>query len=40
MEIMLSHIDISMANDTLNCREIHTQCLQLRYIGMAATVRR
>ena len=40
MEVMLGHIDIGMANDTLNCRKVNAQGLQLRYVGMAATVRR
>ena len=40
MEIMLSHLGIGVAYDTLDGRDIHAQCLHLRHIGVAATVRR
>ena len=35
MEIMLSHIDIGVANNTLNCRKVNTQGLHLADIGMS-----
>ena len=40
MEIMLSHLGIGVAYDTLNGLDIHAQCLHLRHIGVAAAVRR
>ena len=40
MEIMLSHLGISMAYDALDGLDIHAQRLHLRHIGVAAAVRR
>ncbi len=40
MEIMLSHFGIGMAYDALDGLNIHAQRLHLRYIGVAAAVRR
>ena len=40
MEIMLSHFGIGMAYDALDGLDIHAQRLHLRYIGVAAAVRR
>ena len=40
MEIMLSHLGISMAYDALDGLDVHAQCLHLRHIGVAAAVRR
>ena len=40
MEIMLSHLGISMAYDALDGLNIHAQRLHLRHIGVAAAVRR
>ena len=39
MEIMLSHLGISMAYDALDGLDVHAQCLHLRHIGVAAAVR-
>ena len=38
MEIMLSHLGIGVAYDTLDGLDIHAQCLHLRHIGVAAAV--
>ncbi len=40
MEIMLSHLGVGMAYDTLDGLNIHAQRLHLRHIGVAAAVRR
>ena len=40
MEIMLSHLGISMTYDALDGLDIHAQRLHLRHIGVAAAVRR
>ena len=40
MEIMLSHLGISMTYDALDGLDIHAQRLHLRHIGVAATVGR
>ena len=40
MEIMLSHLGVGMAYDALDGLDIHAQRLHLRYIGVAAAVRR
>ena len=39
MQIMLSHIDICMANDALNRLDVHAQGLHLRNISMSAAMR-
>ena len=39
MEIMLSHLGISMVYDALDGLDVHAQCLHLRHIGVAAAVR-
>ena len=39
MQVMLGHVDIRMAYDALDRRQIHAQRLKLRYIGVAAGVR-
>ena len=40
MEIMLSHLGISMAYDALDGLDVHAQRLHLRYISVAAAVGR
>ena len=40
MEIMLSHLGISMTYDALDGLNVHAQRLHLRHIGVAAAVRR
>ena len=40
MEVMLGHVDIRMAHNALNRGQIHSQCLHLAHIGMAAGMRR
>ena len=40
MEIMLSHLGVGVAYDALDGLDIHAQRLHLRYIGVAAAVRR
>ena len=40
MQVMLRHIQIRVANHTLNGRQIHTQRLHLADVGVAAGVRR
>lgn len=39
MQVMFGHIHIGMANQTLDCSEINTQRLHLRYISMTTAVR-
>lgn len=40
MEMMLRHLGVGMAYDALDSLDIHAQRLHLRYIGVAAAVRR
>ena len=37
---MLSHVDVRVTDDALNGREVNTQSLHLRHIGMTAAVGR